>query len=201
MIAALGLTLFIFSASVTAVLYLRWLYYLDIRLLDIPALSGMTEEKVRLNYDALMDYCQLWFRGSLSFPTLPMSREAQIHFADCKRIFDAIQITAVFTGLISMMMAVRLRRRPKRWIRAAGIMCLAVPTTLGTGIFFFWDRFFILFHTLVFSNDYWLFDPVSDPVILMLPDAYFLHCAAVILVLIVIGAAICLRISSGRRRK
>ncbi len=200
-IAALSLTLFIFSAAVTALIYSRWLYYLDIRLLNIPKLSGMSEDVIRLNYSALMDYCQVFFRGQLVFPTLPMSQEAAIHFADCKRIFDVIQITSAGSLLLTLVMALRLRRGEKRWVKAAGLMCLILPVVFGCAVAFFWDRFFIVFHELVFSNDYWLFDPVTDPVILMLPDTYFLHCAVGILILVFLGAMICLRMSARRSRR
>lgn len=47
-----------------------------------------------------------------------------------------------------------------------------------------WDALFTAFHKLFFRNDYWLFDPDTDPVINLLPDSYFLHCLAGILVLL-----------------
>lgn len=44
-----------------------------------------------------------------------------------------------------------------------------------------WDFCFVLFHKILFRNDYWIFDPACDPVITILTDAYFLHAAALIL--------------------
>ena len=54
------------------------------------------------------------------------------------------------------------------------------------------DRFFVLFHKLFFNNDYWIFDETTDPVIRILPDGFFLHCAFMILFLIILGSVICL---------
>ena len=51
---------------------------------------------------------------------------------------------------------------------------------------------------MVFSNDYWLFDPAADPVILILPDGYFLQCAVLILVLVFIGSLLSIN-ASGKR--
>ena len=58
----------------------------------------------------------------------------------------------------------------------------------------------MVFHRIFFRNDYWLFDSRTDPVILILPDAYFLHCALLILLLIVLGGLFCFWIYGKRKR-
>ena len=40
-------------------------------------------------------------------------------------------------------------------------------------------------HHLLFKNDFWLFDPSTDPVIRILPDQVFLHLGAAIMILMV----------------
>ena len=42
----------------------------------------------------------------------------------------------------------------------------------------------------MFSNDYWLFDERTDPVINILPDEFFLHCALLIILLILAASLI-----------
>ena len=67
-----------------------------------------------------------------------------------------------------------------------------------------WEKVFISFHELVFQNDYWLFDPVTDPVILVLPDEYFMHCAIMIIGIVLLGAGVSLgiyHIKSGERKQ
>ena len=34
------------------------------------------------------------------------------------------------------------------------------------------EKSFVIFHKLLFSNDYWVFDPEKDPIILMLPEEF-----------------------------
>ncbi len=201
-IASICLTLFIFSAAVVLILCSRWLYYLDIRLLHIEAYSGMSEEVIRTNYNALMDWCMLWHRSPLVLPTLPMSSTGGIHFQDCKRLFDAVWVLCIVSGIGSIV-AVRKesRKHSRLYLRIAGCLCLIVPLVLGALAGLFWDQFFVQFHKLFFSNDYWLFDPVTDPVILILPDEYFYHCAIGILLIIIIGACFCFRFSAARRRR
>ena len=62
------------------------------------------------------------------------------------------------------------------------------------------DRFFTLFHTLFFpGKDNWLFDPRLDPVIEILPQAFFRNCAIFILALLLTACAVL--ILRDKRRK
>ena len=87
----------------------------------------------------------------------------------------------------------------KRFFFLTGILCIAIPAALLTALLANWEKFFITFHELVFNNDYWWFDPVTDPVIEILPDAYFEQCAVLIVAVTLLCGFICLRL--GRRRK
>ncbi len=204
MLATISLTLFIFSAAVTAVLHSRWLYELDMKLLDIPSYAGMSEETIRQNYRALIRYCSLWYRGELMLPTLAVSATGRIHFQECKVLFDAVQLLCILT-LITSIFLIHNRRRAndRRYLKRTGLACLLIPLVLGVLAAWNFDRFFTVFHSILFRNDYWLFDPAEDPVILILPETYFMHCAIGILLIVFVCALICLHRSSGRhgRRK
>lgn len=71
LVLALALTLFIIAAAVVVTLNFRPLYYLDVDLLNIPALSGLPKEEILANYNALIDYNALFGPQTLEFPTLP----------------------------------------------------------------------------------------------------------------------------------
>lgn len=198
---ALALTLFIFTAAVVLVLNFRWLYYIDITLLGIQDKSGMTVNEIRANYDALIQYNQFWYHGELKFPTLIMSNTGRIHFQEVKRIFVVIQYLCMGSGLASLAGMIRhARRHNLGYLRITGILSLGIPVALGVLAAANWDRFFVTFHHIFFRNDYWLFDSKTDPVILILPDAYFLHCAVLILLLILLGSLLCFWIYRHRRR-
>lgn len=66
-----------------------------------------------------------------------------------------------------------------------------LPLVVGTIAFFFWDWLFVAFHQLVFRNDYWLFDPATDPIIDLLPDSYFFRCLVCIVLLLLIFTQLC----------
>ena len=184
------ITLFIISASAVFTLNFRHLYYHDISSLNIEETSGYSENVIRENYDALIDYNSVFHRGSLDL-SLPMSREGRIHFQDVKRIFDVLQILCVLSLIGSLILGIRAWKQGYRgFLKSAAVLSVLLPVIAGILIAFNWDNAFILFHELMFSNDYWLFDERTDPVINILPDEFFLHCALLIILLILAASLI-----------
>lgn len=179
---SLCLALFIISASVTITLNFRPLYYHDISSLKIEETSGFSKKVIHENYDALIDYNQFFYSGKLKL-TLPMSREGRIHFEEVKRIF------------------VGIRSRNIDFLRSASIITVLLPVIVGILCAFNWDAAFTLFHEIMFRNDYWIFDEATDPVIMILPDAFFLHCAVMIILLILIGSLLCMGFRSFFRHR
>ncbi len=188
------LVLFIISASVVVTLHFKPLYYLDMKLLDIPEMSGISEEDIRLNYDVLIDYNSIFGPDTLDFPTLAMSDTGRIHFEEVKEVFLFFEYTAIVTGIISVVgiIARRFLRIKGEYLLTAGVLTVAIPSVVGILIAINWERVFILFHEIVFNNDYWIFSPVTDPVITILPDRFFMHCALMIAGLVMVGAAVCI---------
>ncbi len=184
------ITLFIISASAVFTLNFRPLYYHDISSLNIEETSGYSENVIRENYDALIDYNSVFHRGSLDL-SLPMSREGRIHFQDVKRIFDVLQILCVLSLIGSLILGIRAWKQGYRgFLKSAAVLSVFLPVIAGILIAFNWDNAFILFHELMFSNDYWLFDERTDSVINILPDEFFLHCALLIILLILAASLI-----------
>lgn len=198
---AVILTMFIFTMAVVLILNFKWLYYIDITLLGIEQRSGMSVSNIRAHYDTLIRYNQFWFRGELVFPTLPMSTTGRIHFQEVKVIFSVIQILCMFSFVASVIGIIKkVRKRQYGYFKIAGLLSLAIPTVLGISALLWWDKFFEIFHKILFRNDYWLFDSRTDPVILMLPDAYFMHCAIGILLLIFLASLLCLKMDKKQRQ-
>mgnify|MGYP003420509014 CR=1 FL=1 len=77
-------------------------------------------------------------------------------------------------------------------MKYAGVRTVLIPAVLGLLMALNWDKAFVVFHKIAFDNDYWIFDAATDPVITILPDTFFLHCAAMILGLVVAGSVLCL---------
>lgn len=200
---SLCLALFIISASVTITLNFRPLYYHDISSLKIEETSGFSKKVIRKNYDALIDYNQFFYSYSSKLKlTLPMSREGKIHFEEVKRIFVGIEYLCVITLILSCFLIKRkIRSRNIDFLRSASIITVLLPVIVGILCAFNWDAAFTLFHEIMFRNDYWIFDEATDPVIMILPDAFFLHCAVMIILLILIGSLLCMGFRSFFRHR
>lgn len=190
---AVVLTLAIIGISVVGTLSFRPLYYHDMKALEISAYSGYSETEIRENYDALIDYNMAWEDGNLSFPTLPMSENGKIHFEEVKEIFDIFKYLAVFGGILGVAGIVFMAKKKEyRYLKMTAIVSCGFPVVLGILVGLFWDKVFVIFHELFFNNDYWIFDYRTDPIILLLPDEFFMHCAFMIFGGVLFGAVVCL---------
>lgn len=189
---SLILTLTLISLTVVLTLACKPLYYLDIHALHIPETTGYTISEIKANYDAVIDYSLSFGNAPLEFPTFPMSEGGRIHFEEVKNIFNLFKYMAIFGTLTGAAGILRQRRKQSYgYLKLTAILTVALPAVIGATVALNWDWTFAAFHELAFNNDYWLFDPATDPIINILPDAYFLHCAVMILVLVILGSLIC----------
>ena len=63
----------------------------------------------------------------------------------------------------------------------ASILALVLPLVLGALAALDFDRAFVIFHSLFFpGKTNWIFDWRTDPIILVLPQDFFMHCAMLI---------------------
>lgn len=192
LLTALSLTLAIISGAVILTLNFRPLYYMDMKQYHLSEDTGYTEDEIRQNYDTLITYNSVFYHGDLQFPTLPMSEEGRIHFIEVKRIFVFIQAVLFPLSLIGSAVGIfTLKKQKPAYLKLTSVLTLSVPTVLCALIALNWDNFFVTFHKIFFNNDYWIFDADTDPIILLLPDGYFMHCALMILGLIIFASFIC----------
>ncbi len=196
------LSLLIISGAVTFTLHFRPLYYLDIRLLNIESLSGLDQAVIIRNYDALIDYYNLFNTQPLAFPDFIMSDAGRIHFEEVKVVFDLFGwMTLLLLPLVLIGIWIAGRTKSKTYLKIAGILGILIPILLASCIALWWDRVFVIFHELVFNNDYWIFDETTDPVITILPDTFFMHCAIMILGIVFIGSILCLIFSRKKKNR
>ena len=131
-----------------------------------------------------------------------MSREGRIHCAEVKRIFVVIEIMCILTLILSALLIYhQLQQHHVEFFKITSILSLLLPALCGILTFRNWDVAFDLFHKIMFHNDYWIFDEVTDPVITILPDAFFLHCAIMIFLLILLGSLLCMAFRSFFHRR
>jgi integral membrane protein (TIGR01906 family) len=184
-ILALCLSLFLISISVKFTLAFKPLYYYDIDNLKIAESYRMKKDVLIKNYNILIDYIQDKKINKLSMPNFPTSKEGEIHFVEVKEIFMKFNTLLYITGAVSIIgMIVMLKKKQYLFLKYSSIGLLAIPVALSIPFAINFDRSFTVFHKIFFNNDYWEFDPVRDPIINVLPQEFFMHCAILILVLI-----------------
>lgn len=194
-------TLFFISIGVIAAVNLRSIYYFDINYLNISETSGLNTATIKENYDALIDYNSPLFKGKLQFPSLPSSPEALQHFAEVKNIFVAFYYIAGFTCILLVIIILYKRRKKDNYyLLTSAITVLVLPSVVAAGCAINFDKVFILFHKIFFRNNYWLFDPETDPIITILPDTFFFHSLVVIIAFVLMGSLM-LYLFSKRKNK
>lgn len=183
-------TLLFISIAVVITINFRPLFYMDIDLLNIEAMSGYDKEVIKTNYDALIDYSSPFFKGELKFPTLAASQSGLQHFAEVKNIFTFFYVLGIVTLIIGIIIVVKKREdRDINYLMITPITSIVLPLLLGIYMAIDFDRAFLVFHKLCFKNDYWIFDPITDPVITILPEEFFMHSAILIILIVLLLSA------------
>lgn len=195
MLISFSLAVFIISGSVILGLKCKSLYYYDVKKLNISAMSGFTEDEIRLNYDYLIDYNLNKNVGEFHLPTIKYSKEGKIHFQEVRHIFQVVKNIFYISGIISILgVILSVKNKNIKFLNTTSIMTILLPIITAIPLAINFNYFFIKFHETVFSNDYWIFDPNIDPVINMLPQDVFFHIGILILG-IVLMISILLQIS------
>ena len=182
------------TAAIAAPILCRPFYYAHIRPLELEARTGLTEAEIKTAFDEMLDYCL----GAEEFSTgvLAWSESGKSHFTDVRVLFLLdLRVLGVSLGLLAAVLlyarftgrapARPLGHGPGFW---AGVGLGGGFLLVGGLAALDFDRAFVLFHALFFpGKTNWLFDPNTDQIINILPQAFFRNCAVLILVLLVVG--------------
>jgi integral membrane protein (TIGR01906 family) len=183
------IALAIITSAARFALNFRPLYYFDLDYLNIPEQSGYSREEIVKNYDVLVDYLRPSYKGELHFPTFPMSAEAKQHFVEVKDLFTAMNYIMYAAIILSILgIIIYIIKRNNRFLKWASIFLILLPVLLAVPFAVNFDKTFDIFHMIFFRNDYWLFDPTTDPIINVLPQAFFMHAGMLILSIITLGS-------------
>ncbi|MDF2943437.1 MAG: hypothetical protein K0S01_2295 [Herbinix sp.] len=195
-------TLLFISLAVVITINFRPLYYMDINLLNIEADSGFSKNVILENYNALIDYSSPFFKEALVFPTLAASASGLQHFIEVKNIFTSFYVLGAITLILGIIIIIqKSKKNDFSYLLVSAITAIILPSLLGFFLFLDFDRAFVIFHKIFFKNDYWLFDPSTDPVITILPDAFFLHCALLIILIVLLFSILFISVYFWKKRR
>lgn len=199
---AIGVLFLIFFISVglAIAIYFRPFYYMGME--RISEETGYSVDVIKENYDALIDYCSPFFTGELDFPTLPESETGVSHFVEVKVIFNLFFALLLVTPLfLAGLIYLQHKRGSTSWMLASPVIVCVLPLLIGLACAIDFNRIFVLFHQVVFNNDDWLFSPYEDPIILFLPERFFLQCALIIVGTVLVGCGVLLTLHFVHKNK
>ena len=172
--------LFLLSLAILVTIYLAWILYpFEISWLNLTNRVHLKSDIIQYNFHILMDYLTNPFNPVLEMPDFPSSEPGLHHFVVVKGLFHLAQGVAIVTLPIFYLFWKQVIQKGFLSLYRRGLLImLSLPLVLGlVGVFIGFEQFFTLFHQILFvGDDTWLFDPAKDPVILILPEDFFLHC-------------------------
>ena len=172
--------LFLLSLAILVTIYLAWILYpFEISWLNLTNRVHLKSDTIQYNLHILMDYLTNPFNPVLEMPDFPSSESGLHHFVVVKGLFHLAQGVAIVTLPIFYLFWKQVIQKGFLSLYRRGLLImLSLPLVLGlVGVSIGFEQFFTLFHQILFvGDDTWLFDPAKDPVILILPEDFFLHC-------------------------
>lgn len=175
-----------------AIINSTWIYSIIVSKYRLAEFTGLSEDALVRDYKGLINYLQNPFIDKLNFENFTMSTYGEIHFVEVKRIFlMLILITVIFLTALAVMITLRKNKRVnkegllKSFNSSSNIL---IGFFIGIVILYLIDFSwaFTMLHKIFFRNDYWIFDPKLDPVIIALPEELFMICGGAILIILLI---------------
>lgn len=186
-LTSLLLAVTVLTGAVAVPILWRGFYDLQISALNLPAATGYSAEVIREAFDEVMNY--LVWGAEFGVGQLTYSAEGFAHFADCQFLFR-LDFLAFGVSLLAVLLILGLCHGKKLrlhrfcghgvafWAFVGSALCLLI---LGVWAVADFTSLFTALHHLAFPHKVnYSFDPVTDPIILLLPEAFWLRVAALV---------------------
>lgn len=169
----------IIAIAVLGVLNTTIVYKYAINKYELNNYTGLSTEILMDNYKRIVHYVGNPFSKELILNSLAMSNLGKIHFIEVKQIFSILYIISIIfiSIMICKITTNRNKGLGKKLIESFNnsiniIALIFIFISIMTVIDF--SKTFYFFHKLFFRNDYWIFNPVTDPIINALPEELFM---------------------------
>lgn len=188
-LTAVCAALAVISGAIAAPILVRPFYYVQIEPLRLCERTGYSANVIREAYDEVMDF--LVYGKPFGTGVLAYTAEGESHFVDCRGlfVFDFWVLGLSAAGLLVLLIlylrnkknspvGTETKHLPVFWSAVGMCTVFAVLAVWGALDF---DSLFVAFHAAFFpGKSNWIFDPRYDQIINILPQQFFLHCAALI---------------------
>lgn len=188
---AVGFLFLVGLISITAIitLNLTFVYPWISHAYNLDIVTGISHDTLFYNYRILIRYNNWPWITTLYLPDFAMSPTGVFHFWEVRIIFQVLQvISIVFVATLAWLLKRKVNLL-KYFNATANLTLLIFGIFLGIMLIDF-DFFFYWFHRAFFNNEYWIFSPRYDPIILALPYQLFMIKGYIIIGLLFIVATI-----------
>ena len=150
-------------------------------------------------------------RESLSDITATINGQENVNFFNSKEVAHMMDVKALFRAAITIRLVLLvlsavlliimalLKQHPSRIISLMMMICSGVFMLTTTVLAFIissdFDRYFIKFHKIFFTNDLWMLNPETDKLIRLVPIGFFIDTAMYIGIIFAILLIITIAIS------
>lgn len=170
------------------------IYYMCIDKFQLVTITGFDKNILIKEFKTLIHYLQFPWITKLKFDYFIMSPQGEIHFIDVKHIFIGIYIFLFIALCLTILFMFKVDNiELMKYIKSLNYFFYIViifVVSLLCSIFFDFSKTFNTFHQIIFKNDYWLFDPIKDPIINALPEELFMLYAVIILLFLILQGII-----------
>lgn len=172
-------------SSILIVFNCTFIYKICINFLNIEVISGVQKDLLIQDYKKVISYVTNPFVKELKFDNFVMSSTGEFHFWEVKNIVFIIEVIFLIL-LIAGIILFLLNRKNKFIFPIKSLNYLFFFTVIIVFIiliFICFDFTFVFdkFHKILFNNDYWIFNPVTDSIIKALPEEFFMVCGVICL--------------------
>lgn len=184
------LSIFNILLATVVVLNCKGTYRIANKIFHIDKNLNIPRNKLYAEYGSIIDFINNPKTTDLSFESFTLSNNALYHFVEVRKIFIGIYIFLIFSISLLVIYLLINKKRIKKAIGNIPVISLLITIVtsfviIGSSMVNF-NYLFKIFHEIIFTNDYWIFDTVKDSIILALPEEFFLLCAIIIIVLSII---------------
>lgn len=181
----IGLYLWLISGTVILTINASWLYWLNATSQKLGAVVNLSLGRLMQNYYQLLAYLNFPWVSRLKMTDFTDSPAALGHFADVKQLFMLTYAVFIVTSVVCYYFWRHLKKSRQLWRLILPMQAaLWVPPVVVAMMAVNFDQFFVFFHRVLFRNSDWLFDPLVDRIILVLPDTFFLQCFVLAFIII-----------------
>ena len=178
-------TIFVLLLSTLIVTNSKEVYNYSVETLDLVEKTNLSMEEINNNYSYVVDYVLGDTEKNFKLPSLEYSQDGAIHFEEVRNLFTLAK-KVIFLLIIAIpiifLIYYKLYSNFKP-IKTIGTTLVIIPCLSAIIVSLNFKFFFTIFHNIFFNNDKWLFDPLTDPIINILPEEFFALCGITILLI------------------